>query len=56
MTDQALLITAFGGFVVLALLGGMWLHLHRRNRRARKTEVGKSTMQEIISTKRGKPR
>ncbi|NUO83815.1 hypothetical protein HUU05_27375 [candidate division KSB1 bacterium] len=56
MTTQALLITAIGGILVLALLGGMWWRLYRRNRRARKTEVGKSTIEEIKSRKSGKLR
>ncbi len=47
MTTQALLITALGGFAVLALLGVMWWRLYRRSRRALDADVGKSTRQEF---------
>ncbi len=54
MTEQAVWIIALGGFVALALLSGMWLRMYRRNRRARNTEPGKSTMHEINAPSRRK--
>ncbi len=51
MTEQALLITASGGFLVLALLGWIWWRMSLRTRRARNTELGKSTIQEFQTHK-----
>lgn len=47
MTDRALLITAIGGLLALALLLGIWWRMYRRNRRALDTEVGNATRQEF---------
>ena len=52
MTEQALFITASGGFLVLALFGWMWWRMSQRTRRLRHTELGKSTIQEFQTHKR----